>query len=122
MPRGERVEGYPRRHRFTSRGSFGPVLRGGRKIRGRLAVLHVAGAPDGVSRLGVALTRKLVSLATHRNRVKRGIREAFRRHRAKTLGLDCVVMLRERVDAQSIPLVIAEVASLLDRLEPASAP
>ena len=120
MPRGARVEGLPRRHRFTTRGSFGPVLRGGRKIRGQLAVLHVVGAPDGVSRLGVALTRKLVSLAIHRNRVKRGIREAFRRHRAKSLGLECVVMLRERVDAEAIPRVVAEVVTLLDRLEPAA--
>ena len=122
MPRGERVEGLPRRHRFASRGSFGPVLKSGRKIRGRLAVLHVANAAGGTSRLGVALTRKLVSLAVHRNRVKRGIREAFRRHRAKAYGLDCVVMLRERVDAAAIPEVVREVVSLLDRLEPAPKP
>ena len=122
MPRGERVEGLPRRHRFSTRGSFGPVLKDGRKIRGRRAVLHVAFAPDGVSRLGVGLTRKLVALAVDRNRLKRGIREAFRRHRAKRLGLECVVMLRERVDAHSIREVLEEVSVLLDRVEPASAP
>src|SRR5687768_9668708 len=117
-PRGERAEGYPRRHRFTTRGSFAPVLRGGRKIRGQLAILHVAASAGGVSRFGVALTRKLVSSAVHRNRVKRGLRELFRRHRAKGMGVDCVVMLRERVDARSIPNVVQEVAVLLDRIEP----
>jgi ribonuclease P protein component len=122
MPRGERVEGLPRRHRFTSRGSFGPVLKDGRKIRGRKAVLHVALAADGVSRLGVGLTRKLVRLAVNRNRLKRAIRETFRRHRAKRLGVECVVMLRERVDGPSIGEVVEEVASLLDRVVPPSSP
>ena len=114
MPRGERVEGYSRRHRFTTRGSFGPVLKSGRKIRGRLAVLHVNPAPEGVSRLGVALTRKLVTLAHQRNRLKRGIREVYRRHPAKSSGMDYVVTLRERVGDDAIPAVIAEVAALLD--------
>lgn len=115
MPRGERVEGYPRRHRFCTRGSFGPVLKDGRKIRGRLAVLHVHPAPAGVSRLGVALTRKLVGLATRRNRVKRAIREAFRRSPLKAGSLDLVVTLRERVRDEDIPAVIAEISSLMEQ-------
>jgi ribonuclease P protein component len=114
MPRGERVEGLPRRHRFSTRGSFGPALKSGRKHRGRLAVLHVTPSPGGVSRLGVALTRKLVALAHQRNRLKRGIREVYRRHPAKASGLDCVVTLRERVGDEAIAAVVAEVASLLD--------
>jgi ribonuclease P protein component len=117
VPRGERVEGYPRRHRFSTRGSFGPVLRGGRKIRGEAAVLHVVDAPDGISRLGVGLTRKLVRLAVHRNRVKRGIREVFRRHPAKQMGMQCVVMLRSRVEEGGIDALVREVARLLDRVE-----
>ena len=116
-PRGERAEGYPRRHRFTTRGSFAPVLRG-RKIRGQLATLHVLASPGGVSRFGVALTRKLVSSAVNRNRVKRGLRELFRRHPMKGMGIDCVVMLREKVDGRSIANVVREVAVLLDRVEP----
>ena len=115
MPRGARVEGYPRRHRFSTRGSFGPALQAGCKIRGRLAVLHVSPAPHGISRLGVALTRKLVVLAHQRNRLKRGIREVYRRHPVKGSGLDCVVTLRERVGDDRIPAVVAEVASLLDQ-------
>ena len=114
MPRGERVEGLPRRHRFSTRGSFGPVLKAGRKIRGRLVVLHVNPAPAGVSRLGVALTRKLVVFSHQRNRLKRGIREVYRRHEMKASGLDLVVMLRQRVDDDAIPGVVAEVATLLD--------
>ena len=116
MPRAARAEGLSRRHRFSQRGSFGPVLRAGRKLRGRLAVLHLAAAPAGsVARLGIALTRRLVASSVNRNRVKRGVREAFRRHPLRESSLDCVVTLRERVDARSVPEVLAEVRTLMDR-------
>ena len=53
-------------------------------------------SPNGHSRLGIGLTRRLVATSVDRNRLKRVIREAFRRHPAKSAGFDCVVMLRER--------------------------
>ena len=56
MPREARKEGYSRRHRFSVQGSFGTVLRGSRKLRGRFAILHVAPGRPGLSRLGIALT------------------------------------------------------------------
>ncbi len=115
MPRSARIEGFSRRHRFSGPGSFAAPLRSARKLRGRLAILHVAAVP-GASRLGIALTRRLVRSSVHRNRVKRGIREAFRAHSAKALSLDCVVTLREKVDAQSVAAVVQEVRMLLDQL------
>jgi ribonuclease P protein component len=116
MPREARKEGYSRRHRFSVQGSFGPVLRGSRKLRGRLAILHVAPGRSGQSRLGLALTRRLVPLSVNRNRVKRLVRDAFRRHVVKHAGLDCVVSLRERFDdTQAAPLA-AEIQTLFDQL------
>ena len=117
MPRNAREQGYSRRHRFAGPGAFGPVLRGSRKLRGRFAVLHVVTAREGASRLGVALTRRLVRLAVDRNRVKRLAREAFRRHVARTAGLDCVLMLRERIAREQHAAFAAEVGELLDRLQ-----
>ncbi len=115
MPRSARIEGFSRRHRFSGPGSFADPLRSGRKLRGRLAILHVTSVP-GASRLGIALTRRLVRSAVHRNRVKRGIREVFRAHAVKALCLDCVVTLREKVDQQSVSSVVQEVRALLDQL------
>jgi ribonuclease P protein component len=116
MPRSARNEGYSRRHRFAQRGSFGSVLRGSRKIRGHFTVIHAAPGNDNVARLGIALTRRLVPSAVERNLVKRLVRETFRRHAARGLGLDCVVTLRERFDASHACPIVAEVRGLLDQL------
>ena len=116
--RGARKEGYSRRHRFAAQGSFGPVLRGPRKLKGRLAILHVIPGRSESSRLGIALTRKLVPAATDRNRVKRALRETFRRHAAKGCGMDCVVTLRERFKPGDEAAIAGEVRGFLDRLQP----
>jgi ribonuclease P protein component len=116
MLRSARTEGYSRRHRFSARGSFGAVLRGPRKLRGRLAVIHVAPGREGESRLGLALTRRLVPLSVDRNRLKRLVRETFRRHVVKSAGFDCVVTLRGRFDSSQAAPMVEEISSLLDQL------
>jgi ribonuclease P protein component len=120
MPRSPRIEGYSRRHRFRARGSFGPVLRSARKARGRFAIVHALPSRGGPSRLGIALTRRNVPQANDRNHLKRLVREAFRRHRLKSAGIDCVVSLRERLDAASVVGVLDEIRALFDQLAPAS--
>jgi ribonuclease P protein component len=116
MPRSARKEGHSRRHRFSARGSFGPILGGRRKLRGRLAVIHVAPGRDGASRLGLALTRRLVPLSVDRNRLKRLVRETFRRHVVKSRGFDCVISLRGRFDSSQAAPMVDEIRSLLDQL------
>jgi ribonuclease P protein component len=116
MPRSARREGYSRRHRFTARGSFGAVLRGSRKLRGRFAVLHVVPARELHSRLGIALTRRLVPASSDRNRVKRLVRETFRRHVVKQSGLDLVITLRQRFEPGDMAPIVAEISSLFDQL------
>jgi ribonuclease P protein component len=116
MPRSARKEGYSRRHRFMTQGSFGAVLRGSRKVRGRLVVIHVAPGRSENSRLGIALTRRLVPSSADRNSVKRMVRETFRRHGVKRSGLDCVVALRLAFDAAQAAPMMAEIRSLFDEL------
>jgi ribonuclease P protein component len=122
MPRSARIEGYSRRHRFSARGSFGAILRGPRKLRGRLAVIHVASGQPGESRMGLALTRRFVPRAVDRNRLKRLVRETFRRHVVKSRGFDCVVSLRGRFDATQAAPMLDEIRALLDQLAPNEAP
>ena len=96
MSRAARPHGLPRRHRFSTRGSFGPALQGRRKLRGRLSTLHVLARNAPCSRFGISLTRKLVPRSVDRTRLKRVAREAFRRHAVKLASCDCVVTLRVR--------------------------
>lgn len=121
MPRSARAEGYSRRHRFSERGSFGPVLRAARKIRGSSMVIHAMPARAGASRLGIALTRRLVPSSVHRSFVKRILREAFRRHALKHDGIDCVVALRQRFDAAAADSFREEAGRLFDELHGAGA-
>lgn len=85
-------------------------------MRGRFAVLHVMPSPTGDSRLGIGLTRRLVASSVDRNHVKRVVREAFRTHPAKSRGLDCVVMLRERFEPGHAERIREEVCGFLDQL------
>jgi ribonuclease P protein component len=79
----------------------------------------VVSAREGASRLGIALTRRLLPLSVERNRVKRIARETFRRHSAKHLGVDCVLMMRTAIAPGEHPAFATEVAELLDRLQAA---
>lgn len=115
MSRDARPEGFSRRHRFGTRGAFGPVLRGSRKLRGRLVALHIVPGQVNTSRLGIALTRRLVPAAHDRNGVKRLARELFRRHSLKKAGLDCVVSLRERFVAAHAAELREELSQLFEQ-------
>ncbi|HXS51120.1 MAG TPA: ribonuclease P protein component [Usitatibacter sp.] len=116
MPPRERAHALSRRHRITPQGSFGPILRNGRKFRGDKLVLHALPG-HGCSRIGVALARRLVPLAVDRNRVKRAVREAFRRHDVKGSAVDCVVALREKMGRVDVAEIERELARLLDELQ-----
>jgi len=116
MARSARKEGYSRRHRYDAHGSFGVVLRSSRKVKGRLAVIHAIAGRSTDSRLGLALTRRLVPRAVDRNRIKRMAREAFRRHALKHAGVDCVVVLRGAFAASHAAAVRDEIRALFDQL------
>lgn len=116
MARSPRPEGFSRRHRFSARGSFGPVLRSPRKLRGNCVVLNVLEGHGDFSRLGIALTRRMVPSAVDRNHLKRLVREEFRHHEVKQRRLDCVVALRKPFDATLAPALRVELRQLLDQL------
>ena len=65
--------------------------------------------------MGIALTRRLVPTSVQRNRLKRGLREAFRRHPVKRAGLDIVVTLRMRLAPNLEAAFTEEVVSLFEQ-------
>ena len=62
--------------------------------------MTVLAAPNtlGFARLGLALSRKAMSLAVNRNRIKRLVRESFRSHQAHLGSIDIVVVGKPGLD------------------------
>lgn len=73
-------EALPRSGRIQKRADFLLAYESGAKTHGRFVVVFVRGNDREESRLGVTVTKKL-GKAVARNRVKRWVREAYRRCR-----------------------------------------
>ena len=94
---------FPSEFRLKKRTDFKRVYEDGTKRVGRYFSLFIL--PTGrEGRIGIVVSRRF-GKAVERNRIKRLIREAYRLNRAKFVGMDLVVIPRERCkgkDAQEI--------------------
>jgi ribonuclease P protein component len=90
-----RKQTLPRASRVRTRGEFLSIQHAGKRLGTRhFLLLHRLGSAP-TARLGITVTRKIGGAVT-RNRVKRAVREAFRRTRtALPAGLDLVVIARD---------------------------
>ena len=110
-----RSERFPREHRLRRREDFLRVQKDGTRVHTRHYVIVVLPREKGgVRRLGITVTRKIAG-AVGRNRVKRVLREVFRRNQtlfpdacdlviigksgAPELGYEAVKVELERVKA-----------------------
>lgn len=101
----KRSQRFDRRRRLRRARDYQRVFEG--SCRSRNALFTVLARPSGgdVPRLGVAIARKHVRGAVHRNWLKRIVRESFRTHQHLLRGLDVVVVGRRDLgsaDAQTL--------------------
>ena len=116
-----RAQGFPAKLRIKRRRDFLRVQRGGAKHHTRHFLVFVArrtgGDGDGLlhPRVGITVTRKIGS-AVVRNRIKRLVREVFRKHRERVApGTDIVWVAKREAAAASYADVEADLEALLRR-------
>lgn len=109
-------ERFPKSARLRRRGEFLRVQGGGRKIHTDSFLVFVLPQDvPGPARVGITASRKLGG-AVVRNRVKRLVREAFRRHRLLfPSGLDVVFVAKKHAAEAQYDQVVREIEKLCRR-------
>lgn len=85
-----KTQGFPKSMCLRKRKEFLAVYRRGKRYPGTAFTLWILKRDHGAGRLGITVSRK-VGKAVVRNRIKRVVREYFRRHSAAFTAVDVVV-------------------------------
>jgi ribonuclease P protein component len=110
------------RERLTTGSEFRRVFRQGTRLDGPLFLLVAALNACGHDRLGIAVSRR-VGGATHRNRAKRLLREAFRLNkRARERGCDLVFVAKKELVSATLADVEREFTRRRERVGSAGGP
>ena len=105
---------FPRQARVRAKAEFDAVFARGRRIAAPEFVLHLL-ADGEAPRLGLAVSRKVDPNAVGRNRIKRVLRDAFRRQRAGLAPAAYVVVARGAAARADNAVLRAAFAALLQR-------
>jgi ribonuclease P protein component len=109
-------ESFPRAARLVDSRDFRRVFRRGRRLGDPWFTMVVASNGGTCARLGLAISRKAARRATDRNRIKRLIRETFRRRKAALGGRDIVLLARPAARDVSKARLSADLDALFQTL------
>lgn len=88
----------------------------GRKLYGKRILILISPSQTQNSRFSVIITKKIDQHANVRNRIKRQMREIFRRHRAKfCANYDLLIIARRGVLECSYDMLEQDILNLLKR-------
>lgn len=105
---------FPPAARVRAKADYSRVFEGAKRTADPLMVLHRVAA-DTPARLGLAVSRKVSLDAVVRNRIKRVLRDQFRRLRPQLQGGDCVIVARTAAATASGDQLRAAFISVLRR-------
>jgi len=111
-----RAAGLPREARLRRAGDFAALRHASGRFGGRC--FSVRYRPNGLDhpRLGLAISKRVSKRAVDRNRLKRLVRESFRRVRQELPAMDLMVMARDLATGLPGPELLAELDGLWKRL------
>lgn len=90
------IDGFPIKHRLTQSSQFEAVFKQADYRIPNGPVLLIARQNQlNYNRLGLIVGKKAISLATQRNKVKRLLRESFRRQYFPIDGYDLIILVRK---------------------------
>lgn len=110
--------GLSRSCRLRRPAQFAAVLKNGQRRRDEFFSVYAVPEADSPGRLGIVVSRKVSPRAVVRNQVKRRIREAFRLHPGRLVGLDLVVVASPKAGTAPANRLRASLQQLWEKLEP----
>ena len=119
-------QGFPKAERVRKSDEFTLILQHGRRVQGRFVNVYWMrdedAAGDAANRVGIAAGKKLGNAAV-RNRLKRHIREAYRRNKRELpcRGITMVFLASPRMIGRPWAEVREDIRDLLARLAESSA-
>jgi ribonuclease P protein component len=109
------AERFPKRARLTKRSEFLILSRGAKRVHTPHFVILSKANDTGENRLGVTVSAK-VGKAVIRNRIKRRLREIFRRHRQRLAGYrDYVIVAKPGAGEITFDQVAGELEVIFQR-------
>jgi ribonuclease P protein component len=109
--------GLPKSHRLLRPVEFTATLKSSLRWRNDYFGLYVVPNPYPHGRLGIVVSRKTSPRAVVRNRVKRQIRESFRRQQGNLAGLDIVVVAGIKAGNAHVDAMRASLQQLWEKVQ-----
>ncbi|QRP63916.1 ribonuclease P protein component [Rhodanobacter sp. FDAARGOS 1247] len=108
--------GLPRDARLRRPGDFAALRTSSGRAGGRCFHMRFRENELGHARLGLAISKRVSKRAVERNRIKRLLRESFRRVRHQLPAVDMMVMAREQAAGVPGPQLLTELDALWKKL------
>jgi ribonuclease P protein component len=109
--------GLPRSHRILEPAEFAATLKSSLRWRNDYFGIYATRNPHPHGRIGLVVSRKASPRAVTRNRVKRQIRESFRRYQERLCGLDIVVVANPKSGKAPSASLRTSLSQLWEKIE-----
>ena len=107
--------GLPKQCRLLKPGEFTATMKQGARIRDDLFSVFLAVNQGGQGRIGITVSRRVSLRAVIRNRIKRHVRESFRKNRDTLTGLDMVVIANSKAATASADNIRAALGKIWEK-------